>query len=44
MYKIEDYKDLNHLLVDGWHWHGLNEVGDFCYIVHDSVEFYISKR
>lgn len=44
-YTIKDYSDLNRFLGKGWwHWSGLNPVGDFCYVLLDSIEFYLLKK
>lgn len=43
-YKINKYEDLNPLLGDNWHVRGLNAAGDFCYVILDTIEFYLYKR
>ena len=43
-YTIRSYTDLYSLLGKGWHWRGLNEAGDFCYVVLSTVEFYIHRK
>lgn len=43
-YKIHQYKDLNTLLSTNWHWRGLNVNGDFCYVILDTVEYYLYRR
>ena len=42
-YKITKYQDLIHLLGISWHFRGLNQNGDFCYVIL-STEFYLYKR
>ena len=41
-YKISSYNDLDGLLGHNWHYRGLNDVGDFCYVVLETVEYCIS--
>ena len=41
---IKTYKDLDPLLEKDWHWRGLNEAGDFCYVLLHTVEFYIYHK
>ena len=41
-YKISSYNDLDGLLGRNWHYRGLNDVGDFCYVVLETVEYCIS--
>lgn len=43
-YRITKYQDLNHLLGINWHYRGLNHNGDFCYVLLDTVEFYLYRR
>ena len=43
-YTIAKYQDLNGLLGDNWHYKGLNINGDFCYVLLDTVEYYLYKR
>ena len=43
-YKITSYKDLNPLLGQNWHFRGINPNGDFCYVILDTLEFYLHKR
>uniref|UniRef100_A0A1X7SIF6 Tudor-knot domain-containing protein n=1 Tax=Amphimedon queenslandica TaxID=400682 RepID=A0A1X7SIF6_AMPQE len=40
-YAIRAYSDIDSLMENGWHWRGLNESGDYCYVILDSVEFYL---
>jgi hypothetical protein len=40
MFIIKAFKDVDSLLEHGWHWRGLNEAGDFCYVLLHSVEYY----
>ena len=44
IFGVKEYKDLDGLLGKGWHWRGLNQAGDFCYVVKDSVEFYLTTK
>ena len=43
-YKITRYSDLNELLGKGWHFRGLNSIGDYCFVVPDTVEYYLCNR
>ena len=43
-YKITSYKDLDSLLGKNWHVRGLNSNGDFCYVILNTLEFYLHKR
>lgn len=43
-YKIMNYKDLNPLLGPNWHYRGLNCNGDFCFVILNTVEYYLFKR
>lgn len=43
-YTITKYQDLNHLLGVDWHFRGINENGDFCYIILNTIEFYLYRR
>lgn len=43
-YTIQQYSDLNDLLGDRWHVRGLNGAGDYCYVIKDTVEFYLYNR
>ena len=36
-YKISFYNDLDGLLGRDWHYGGLNDVGDFCYVVLETA-------
>ena len=40
-YTIRAYSDIDSLMEKGWHWRGLNQSGDYCYVILDSVEFYL---
>ena len=42
-YRINHYRDLNHLLGKNWHFRGINENGDYGYAVMGTIEFYLSK-
>ena len=41
---ISRFQDLNALLGMNWHYRGINVNGDFCYVVLNTVEFYLYKR
>ena len=41
---IRIYNDLNGLLGAHWHYRGLNSGGDFCYVIKDTIDFYLYKR
>lgn len=43
-YKITSYKNLDPLLGKNWHVRGLNSNGDFCYVILNTLEFYLHKR
>jgi len=38
---IRSYSDLNNLLGINWHYQGLSLADDFCYIIEDSIDFYL---
>ena len=42
-YKIRSYKDLNWLLGKNWHIRGINDKGDFCYVICHSVRFHLKQ-
>ena len=44
IYTIRHYSDLYSLLGSKWFIRGINENGDFCYVVLDTVMFYLSER
>ena len=41
---IRKYNDLDGLLGARWHYRGLNEAGDFCYIIENTIDFYLRKK
>ena len=43
-YTIEAYHDLDNLLGCNWHYRGLNSSGDFCYVMLETVEFYLYRK
>ena len=43
-HNISKYQDLNSFLGVDWHFRGINENGDFCYAILDTVEFYLYRR
>ena len=42
--KIRRYEELNPVLGPNWHFRGINTVGDYSYIILDSVEYYLYQR
>ena len=42
-YTIKAYEDLNALLGFNWHVRGINIIGDYGYVIKDTVEFYFRK-
>ena len=43
-YRINHYRDLNHLLGRNWHFRAINANGDYGYIVTNTVSFYIRRN
>lgn len=43
-YTIKNYGDLNSLFGRNWHYRGLNQLGDFCYVICETVDFYLYKK
>ena len=43
-YRITQYSDLNELLGEGWHFRGLNAIGDYCFVVPNTIEYYLCRR
>ena len=43
-YRISNFSDLNELLGEGWHFWGLNSVGDYCCVCPSTVEYYLRQR
>ena len=43
-YSIAKYSDLNSILGDKWFIRGINPSGDFCYVVLETVRFYLTKK
>lgn len=43
-YQIAQYSDLDILLGPKWHYRGINEQGDYAFVILDSIDYYISKR
>ena len=43
-YTIRRYQDLDELLSKNWHFRGINDNGDFCYVILETIEFYIYRR
>lgn len=41
IYTIQNYSSLNDLLGHNWHYSGINNEGDFSFVVLSSVEFYL---
>lgn len=44
VYSITAYSDLDCLLDKNWHVRGITAAGDFCYVILDTVQFYLLKR
>ena len=42
-YKINHYRDLNHLLGNNWHFRAINANGDYGYVVLETISFYIRR-
>ncbi len=43
-YKIRKFSDLVPVLGQDWHFRGQNALGDFCFVILETVEFYLHKR
>jgi hypothetical protein len=43
-YTIAQFQDLNRLLGTNWHFRGINANGDFCYVILNTVEYYVYHR
>ena len=43
-YTIKQYQDLQDILGVGWYYRGLNEHGDFCFVILRSIRFYLYQR
>ena len=43
-YKITNYTDLDPMLGNNWHFRGINSTGDFCFVILDTVEYYLHRR
>ena len=43
-YTIKQYQDLQDILGGGWYYKGLNEHGDFCFVILRSIRFYLYQR
>ena len=43
-YTIAQFQDLNRLLGVNWHFRGINANGDFCYVIRNTVEYYLYHR
>jgi len=41
---IDSYSDLDGILGKGWHYRGLNDSGDFCYAIENTIDFYLHKK
>ena len=41
---IKSYKDLNPILGQNWYFRIINAYGDFCYVIRNTVEFWIYDR
>ena len=42
-FTIRKYSDLDHLLGKGWHFRGLNENGDYCYVILSTIDYSLQK-
>lgn len=42
-YRIAHYSDLNELLGEGWHFRGINAIGDYCFVVPNTTEYYLCR-
>ena len=38
------FDDLDSLFGRNWQYRGLNELGDFCYVINETVDFYLYKK
>lgn len=43
-YRIAQYCDLDDILGQNWHYRGVNNAGDFCYTILETVEYYLYHR
>ena len=43
-YTVEAYHDLDGILGCNWHYRGLNSAGDFCYVMLETIEFYLYRK
>jgi len=43
-YTINSYSDLDSELGHNWHYRGSNSAGDFCYVIQETVEFYLYRK
>lgn len=43
-YTIREYSDLSDILGSEWYYRGLNQHGDFCFVILRSVRYYLYKR
>jgi len=43
VYRVPDMLKLNDLLGEIWFIRGLNQAGDFCYVVHDTTKLYLKQ-
>ena len=43
-YTVSKFQDLNPLLGVNWYYRGLSVNGDFCYVILNTVEFYLYRR
>ena len=43
-FSISSYSDLVPILGKNWHVRGINEVGDCCYVILETVRFYLRRR
>ena len=43
-YAIHNFSDVDSVFGRNWHYRGLNESGDFCYVICETVDFYLYKK
>ena len=43
-YSLSSYSDLNPILGKNWHVKGINEAGDCCYVILETVRFFLRRR
>ena len=43
-YAIHNFSNLDSLFGRNWHYRGLNESSDFCYVICETMDFYVYKK